>query len=49
MPTYGLQAKQRSMGREWEMLGKLAGKQRKEIARKAANKARRDEKRREEP
>jgi hypothetical protein len=48
MPTYGLQAKQRSTGREWEMLGKLAGKQRKEIARKAA-KARWDEKRREEP
>jgi hypothetical protein len=48
MPTYGLQAKQRRTGREWEMLGKLAGKQRKEIARKAV-KARWDEKWREEP
>jgi hypothetical protein len=48
MPTYGLQAKQRSTGREWEMLRELATEQRKEIARKAA-KALWDEKRREEP
>ena len=48
MPTYGLQAKQRITGREWEMLRKMAAERRKEIARKAA-KALRDEKWREEP
>jgi hypothetical protein len=41
-------ANQRSTGREWEMLRKLATERRKEIARKAA-KARWDEKWREEP
>jgi chaperonin GroEL (HSP60 family) len=44
----GYIANQRSTGREWEMLRKLAGEQRKKIARKVA-KARWDEKRREEP
>ena len=44
----GYIANQRSTGREWEMLRKLATEQSKEIARKAA-KARWDENRREEP
>ncbi len=48
MPTYGLQSKQRSTGREWQMLRKLEAEQGKEIARKTA-KARWDKQRREEP
>jgi hypothetical protein len=40
----GYIANQRSTGREWEMLRKLAGERRKEIARKVA-KARCEEKR----
>jgi len=48
VPNYGLQAKERSTGREREMLRKPEAEQRKGIAPKAA-KAPWDEKRREEP
>ena len=48
MPTYGLQANQRSTGREREMLRKLEAERGEEIARKAA-KAHLEGKWREEP